>query len=340
MNIGAIKLSNPFILAPLAGITHLPFRLMVKSCGCALVCSEMISANGLVHESPRTLDYLQWDPREKPVSFQIFGSNAEIMAEAAKIVESKGADILDINMGCSVRKVLKTGAGAALMKDYHQAESIFLAVRKAINIPFTIKIRSGWDMTGKDAFKIGRVAEFCGVDAIAIHPRTAQQGFGGHSDWEIIRKLKELLKIPIIGNGDVDSADKAFQMMTTTGCDFVMTGRGAMHNPWIFRDSVSRYLHLPQPEISLKQKFDAICEYVDHSIDYMGEKRTCRLMRSRLGWFTKGLPNCSQFRNDIRFLETREQTLTLLMDYYEKLQSKYLAVSCLEAIDGASVLDG
>jgi len=323
MNIGSITLSNPFILAPLAGITNLPFRLMVKSCGSGLVCSEMFSANGLVHESSRTLDYLQWDPREKPISFQIFGSNAEIMSEASKIVVSKGADILDINMGCSVRKVLKTGAGAALMKDYRQAESIFQAVRKAIDIPFTIKIRSGWDASGKDAFEIGHIAESCGIDAIAIHPRTARQGFGGHADWEIIRKLKEAVKIPIIGNGDVDSADKAFQMMSTTGCDFVMIGRGAMHNPWIFQDIVSRYHHMPEPEISLKNKFDAICEYVDHTIEYMGEKRACRLMRSRLGWFTKGLPNSSQFRNDIRFLETRAQTVEFLMNYYEMLQSRF-----------------
>jgi len=320
MRIGSIKLSNPFILAPLAGITNLPFRLMVKSFGCALVCSEMVSANGLVHDSPRTLDYLQWDPREKPVSFQIFGSDPEIMAEAAKIVVSKGADILDINMGCSVRKVLKTGAGAALMKDYRQAESIFRAVRRAVNIPLTIKIRSGWDGSGQDAFEIGRIAQSCGIDALAIHPRTARQGFGGQADWTIIRRLKDLLDIPIIGNGDVDSVDKAFQMISMTGCNFVMIGRGAMHNPWIFQDIVSRYHDTPRPEISLKDKFDAICAYVDHTIDFLGEKRACRLMRSRLGWFAKGLPNSSQFRNDIRFLETREQTLLLLMGYYERVQ--------------------
>ena len=320
ISIGSITLSNPFILAPLAGITNLPFRMMVKSCGSALVCSEMVSANGLVHASQRTLEYLQWDPREKPVSFQIFGSNPEIMAEAASIVASKGADILDINMGCSVRKVLKTGAGAALMKDYQQAKSIFQAVRKVLDIPFTIKIRSGWDRSGQDAFEIGRIAESCGVDAIAIHPRTARQGFGGQADWEIIRKLKETVNIPVIGNGDVDSVDRAFQMMTTTGCDFVMIGRGAVHNPWIFQNMVSTYHQMPQREISYKERFDAICKYVDHSIDYLGEKRACRLMRGRLGWFSKGLPNSSQFRNDIRYLETREQTMGLLKDFYEKLK--------------------
>jgi len=321
MNIGSIKLSNPFILAPLAGITNLPFRLMVKSCGSAMVCSEMVSANGLVYESPRTLDYLKWDSREKPISFQIFGSDAEIMAEAAKIVVSKGADILDINMGCSVRKVLKTGAGAALMKDFRKAASIFQAVRKAIEIPFTIKIRSGWDSSGEDALEIGRIAESCGIDAIAIHPRTARQGFGGKSDWTIIRKLKNNLLIPIIGNGDVDSVDSALQMLETTGCDFVMIGRAAVHNPWIFSEILARYHHKPLPEISLKDRFDTICKYVDHTVTFMGEKRACRLMRSHLGWFSKGLPNSSQFRNDIRFIETRAQTLDLLMNYYETLQT-------------------
>jgi nifR3 family TIM-barrel protein len=316
MKIGSVSLSNPFILAPLAGITNLPFRLMVKSCGAALVCSEMISANGLVHESQRTMDYLKWDPREKPISFQIFGANADIMAEAAKIVVSKGADILDINMGCSVRKVLKTGAGAALMKDFRLAESIFQAIRKAIDIPFTIKIRSGWDRSGDDALEIGRIAEYCGVDAIAIHPRTARQGFGGDADWSLIRKLKQNVKIPVIGNGDVNSVDKAFQMITTTGCDYVMIGREVMHNPWIFQNVVSRYHDKPPPEITLKHKLDAICKYVNNSIEYLGEERACRLMRSRLGWFTKGLPNSSQFRNDIRFLETKAQTLGLLMNYY------------------------
>jgi len=277
----------------------------------------MISANGLVHESQRTLNYLKWDPREKPISFQIFGSNAEIMAEAARIVESNGADILDINMGCSVRKVLKTGSGAALMKNYTLAESIFKAVRKAITIPFTIKMRSGWDASGNDALEIARIAESCGVDAIAIHPRTARQGFGGHSDWTIIRKIKEALKIPIIGNGDVDSADKAFEMLETTQCDSVMIGRGAVNNPWIFQELISRYHHLPQPEMTLANKCDAICKYVDHTIEYLGEKRACRLMRSRLGWFTKGLPNSAQFRNDIRFLETKAETLELLLNFFQ-----------------------
>ncbi|ETR65826.1 MAG: TIM-barrel protein, nifR3 family, partial [Candidatus Magnetoglobus multicellularis str. Araruama] len=245
--------------------------------------------------------------------------NADIMAEAAKIVVSRGADILDINMGCSVRKVLKTGAGAALMKDFQLAESIFQAVRKAIDIPLTIKIRSGWDPSGEDAFEIGRIAQSCGVNAIAIHPRTARQGFGGNADWTIIRRLKEIVNIPVLGNGDVDSVDKAFQMMASTGCDYVMIGRAAMQNPWIFQKVVSRLNHQVQPEISIKQKFDAICEYVNHTIEYMGEKRACRLMRSRLGWFTKGLPNSSQFRNDIRFLETKEQTLDLLRSFYCKV---------------------
>ncbi|ETR72509.1 MAG: putative tRNA-dihydrouridine synthase [Candidatus Magnetoglobus multicellularis str. Araruama] len=321
MKIGHITLTTPFILAPLAGITNLPFRMMVKSYGCGLVCSEMISANGLVHESPKTMDYLQSDRREKPVSFQIFGAKPDIMAEAAKIVQSKGADILDVNLGCSVRKVLKTGAGAALMKDYQLAASIFQSIRKAINIPFTIKIRSGWDASGNDAIEIGQIAESCGVDAITIHPRTARQGFGGQADWSIIRRLKQQVNIPVIGNGDIHSAASAFQMISETQCDAVMIGREAVHNPWLFQDIVSRYQKVPSPKLSLHERFDAICDYVDQSIAHMGERRACRLMRSRLGWFTRGLPNSCRFRESIRFLETRQQTFELLMNYYKTICS-------------------
>ena len=316
VKISQLTLENPFILAPLAGITNLPFRQMVKACGCGLVCSEMISANGLVYDSPRTMNYLKSVPDERPISFQIFGSKPDIMAEAAKIVASSGADILDINLGCSVRKVLKTGSGAALMKNDRLAETIFLAVRKAVDIPFTIKIRSGWDPSGDDAIQISQIAENCGVDAIAVHPRTATQGFGGQADWSIIEKVKSKVNIPVIGNGDVDSPEKAFQMMDSTGCDGVMIGRAAVNNPWIFRHVVAKYNQLADPEISMKDKFNTISDFVDQSIAHMGERVACRLMRSRLAWFSKGLPNSVKFRESIRFLETRDQVQELLWDYF------------------------
>ncbi|MBF0449705.1 MAG: tRNA dihydrouridine synthase DusB [Candidatus Magnetomorum sp.] len=321
MKIAQLDIENPFILAPLAGITNLPFRQMIKSCGCGLVCSEMVSANGLVYGSSKTMDYLISDVNEKPVSFQIFGSHPEIMADAAQIVESKGADIVDINLGCSVRKVLKTGSGAALMGDYQKAETIFQAVRQAVRIPVTIKIRSGWDASGADAIEISLIAQSCGIDAIAIHPRTARQAFGGKADWRIIRKLKKMLTIPVIGNGDVDTPDKAFQMISETGCDAVMIGRAAVYNPWLFKQIIARYHQDPQPDISLVDRFNDISVYIDRSIATMGEIRACRLMRSRLGWFTKGLPNSSRFRDGITKVENREQVQQLLWNYYHDIHT-------------------
>jgi nifR3 family TIM-barrel protein len=327
MKIAQLFFDNPFVLAPLAGITNLPFRLMAKSCGCSLVCSEMISANGLVYGSSKTMDYLESDPFEKPVSFQIFGSKPDIMAEAARMVESKGADILDINLGCSVRKVLKTGSGAALMADYQKARDVFLAVRHAVQIPVTIKIRSGWDRSGDDAIEISRIAELCGIDAIAIHPRTARQAFGGEADWSLIRQLKEKVSIPIIGNGDVDSSDKAFQMLSETGCDGVMIGRAAISNPFIFKDMIARFHQKTPSEISLLDRFNAMSLYVERSIEMMGEIRACRLMRSRLGWFSKGMPNSGQFRKAITQVKNHEQVQKLIWNFYEQSKNYFERVN-------------
>jgi len=319
MRIAQLEFENPFVLAPLAGITNLPFRMMAKSCGCSLVCSEMISANGLVFGSSKTMNYLISDPCEKPVSFQIFGSKPDIMAEAAQIVESKGADIIDINMGCAVRKILKTGSGVALMGDYEKAKAIFHAVRKAVSIPVTIKIRSGWDHSGDDAIEISRIAESCGIDAITIHPRTARQAFGGKANWPLIKQLKEIINIPVIGNGDVDTPEKALQMISETRCDGVMIGRAAISNPFIFKDLIAHYHHQTMPVVSLGDRFDAMSQYIDQSIRIMGEKRACRLMRSRLGWFSKGMPNSSQFRHAITQINSRNEIYQLLWRFYEQI---------------------
>jgi len=316
MKIAQCVLDNPFILAPLAGITNLPFRLMAKSFGCSLVCSEMISSHGLVYGSSKTFDYLISDPIEKPTSFQIFGSKPDIMAEAAKIVESQGADILDINMGCSVRKILKCGAGAALMGDYQKAKSILKSVRNAINIPLTIKIRSGWDATGTDAMHISRIAVDCGVDAITIHPRTVKQAFSGLADWSLIRKLKAAINLPVIGNGDIDTPEKALKMIEETGCDGVMIGRAAIHSPWIFKSMLAHYYKISNTELSLFDQFKTICEYVDGSIKCFGEQKACLLMRSRLGWFTKGLPNSSRLRESIKHVNNRMQIYQILWEFY------------------------
>ena len=315
MKIGSVVLDNITILAPLAGITNLPFRLLAKASGCGLVCSEMISANGLVHRSSKTHELLESRIEEKPLSVQIFGSDPYVMAEAAAIVEASGADLLDINLGCAVKKVLKTGAGAALMKTPKKAEKIFLAVRKAISIPFTVKMRAGWDKSGNEAFAIAKVAEAGGVDGIAVHPRLATQGFGGKADWSLITAIKNSVSIPVIGNGDIVTPEDVLNMKKKTGCDAVMIGRAAIGNPWLFSQVASLMNGKESVPPDLSERFDAMTKYLNISIECFGEKRACRMMRSHLGWFVKGLRYSSRFRESIKELSTEREALSLIGEF-------------------------
>jgi nifR3 family TIM-barrel protein len=315
MKIGSVVLDNITILAPLAGITNLPFRLLAKASGCGLVCSEMISANGLVHRSSKTHEMLKSRIEEKPLSVQIFGSDPYIMAEAAAIVEASGADILDINLGCAVKKVLKTGSGAALMKATDKAEKIFLAVRKAINIPLTVKMRAGWDKSGEEAFAIAKVAEAGGVDGITIHPRLATQGFGGKADWSLIEAIKNSVSIPVIGNGDIETPENALAMKKETGCDAVMIGRAAIGNPWLFSQVISLMNGKEMVSPDLTERFNVMATYLNTSIECFGEKRACRMMRSHLGWFVKGLRFSSRFRESIKRISTEKEALSFIGEY-------------------------
>ena len=322
MNIGSVKLENKTILAPLAGITNLPFRLLAKEAGCALVCSEMISAHGLINKSGRTQQMLDSLPEEKPLSVQIFGSQPDVMAEAARLVESAGADIIDINFGCAVRKITKTGSGVALMREPHTAKAVIRSVRKAVAIPLTVKLRSGWDATGSQAFEISRIAESCGVDAIAIHPRTATQGFSGHADWRIIKELKKRVTVPVIGNGDIFSAEDALAMLDRTGCDAIMIGRMAIGNPWIFAHVRARICGETEPDVDLDQRFDIMKRYLRESVTYFGEEIACRMMRSRLCWFVKGMRNAGQFRSAIRFLASEKEAVERIQQYAASISSE------------------
>jgi len=319
MKIGNLTLENNVILAPLAGITNLPFRLMAKKAGCGLVCSEMVSSHGLVYKSFKTAQLLDSVPREKPLSVQIFGSDPDIMAEAAAIVEGMGADILDINFGCSVRKVFKSGAGVALMKTPDVARAVLKAVRSAIRIPLTIKIRSGWDASGEQAFNISRIAEDCGVDAVAIHPRTAKQLFGGRADWKLIAAVKKKLSIPVIGNGDIFSAQDAMNMLAETGCDAVMIGRKSIGNPGIFSQILARINGEYTVVEDIAWRFDIMMHYFKASVEYLGEEPACRMMRSRLGWFTKELRNSSKFRESIKQLSSEKEGIDLINAYRDSL---------------------
>ncbi|MCP4691666.1 MAG: tRNA dihydrouridine synthase DusB [Desulfobacterales bacterium] len=321
VKIGELVLDNPVVLAPLAGITNLPFRLIAKARGCGLVCSEMISSNGLVRNSEKTWKMLESLPEEKPLSVQLFGADPFIMADAARMVEAGGADILDINLGCSVRKIVKTGAGVSLMREPRKAGTIFRAVREAIGIPFTVKIRSGWDASGRQAVEIARIAEDSGVDALAVHPRTATQGFRGKSDWSIITEVKRRIAIPVIGNGDIVESDDAVAMRDETGCDAVMVGRAAIGNPWIFEKILARLRGEAEPELGLERRFEVMAEYLESSIQHLGETRACRMMRSRLGWFVKGLPYSSGFRESIKLLSSRAEGIELIDAYADKLKA-------------------
>lgn len=322
MKIKHLVLKGRTFLAPLAGITNLPFRRLVKQCGCSVVCSEMISAKGIWYQSEKTLKLLTSHAQERPLSIQIFGSDPESMAFAAEyIAQHRMADIIDINFGCSVKKVVKQGAGVALMREPELARSILMAVRKAVDLPFTIKIRSGWDSSGNQAFQIARMAQDCGVDAIAMHPRTATQGFKGTADWELIGRLKEQISIPVIGNGDINSVADAVKMIHQTGCDGIMAGRTVMRNPFLLSqidDCLEKgsYLECSHHDI-FRAMETLVCEYVD----YFSEMPACKMLRSRLPWFVKAMPGCAVFRKKLTAVTSKKEILSLIDTYRSTLNS-------------------
>jgi len=319
LKIANLKIDNPTVLAPLAGITNLPMRLIAKEAGCGLVYSEMISANGLVYQSNKTLQILESTPAEKPLSVQIFGADPEIMAAAAKIVADSGADIVDINFGCSVRKILKSGSGAALMKSPDLAQKVLQSVRSAIQIPLTIKIRTGWQKDGQDARIIAEIAEDSGVDAIAIHPRLATQAFKGCADWDVIAEIKSKVSIPVMGNGDVVTAHDALRMMNHTNCDAVMIGRAAIGNPWIFGQISALRANGDFEEPDLEARFNMMKRYLRASVAYLGEVHACYMMRSRLAWFVKGMRHAKHFRESIKRISSEAQALDLIEQYQTSL---------------------
>lgn len=297
IKIGNLTLKNNVFLAPMAGITNLPFRSLVREFGCSLAFTEMISANGLIRKTMKSFRYLASSPNDKPLGVQIFGSDPAVLFEAAQIVTDQGADLLDINMGCPVRKVVKRGAGAALMKDPGKVSLIFQAIRKATPLPLTVKIRSGWHHGEMQALDIARIAEDCGVNAIILHPRSADQGFSGAADWSIIETLKKKLCVPVIGSGDIKSPEDACMMIATTGCDGVMVGRGALGNPWIFRDIISYLEEQKSSSVPLPGEREMVMTYhMDTEIDYVGEILGVKNFRKHILWYTKGMRGGSLFR--------------------------------------------
>ncbi|HKK91301.1 MAG TPA: tRNA dihydrouridine synthase DusB [Desulfobacteraceae bacterium] len=319
LKIGSLTINGRSVLAPLAGITNLPFRRIAKQCNCALVCSEMVSAKGLLYHSKKTFTLLDSREEEKPLSVQLFGSNPLDMAEAAAIVEERGeADIIDINFGCSVKKVLKTGSGAALMKEPERTEKLITAVRNSISLPLTIKIRSGWDPSGDQALATAKIAEACGADAVVVHPRTAQQGFRGAADWQIIRRVREALAIPVIGNGDVTTPEQGLAMVNQTGCDGVMVGRGAMGNPFIFSGLEALFNDQPYREPGRMELLTVMKQLLFLHVDYFGEGPGVKMMRSRLPWFVKGMPGAAGFRRALSKIDSSHRALALMEETFQE----------------------
>ena len=319
LKIGTLKLKNWLVMAPMAGITNLPFRLMVKRLGVGLVTTEMVSAMGLTLGQKKSYKYLETHPSEKPLAVQIFGSKPHIMAQAAQIVVEGGADIVDINMGCPAKKVVKTGAGASLLRDLKKVEDIVSAVRLACPVPLTVKMRAGWSPDRPIACDIAKVIEDYGADAITVHPRFASHGFSGQADWALIGKIKGRVKIPVIGNGDVFEPSHAIEMKNISGCDGVMIGRGAIGNPWIFKQILHLEQCLPVPEPGLSERRKTIMEHFHLLSNYMGEQRAALAMRGLLIRYTKGLPNSHRFRGSISRIKDLESLNSTMDDYFSTL---------------------
>lgn len=313
MNIRNVKIDNPYILAPMAGVTDLPFRLLCKEQGAGLLCMEMISAKALQYKNKNTKALLAIHPKEYPVSLQLFGSDPKIISEQAKRIEELPFQILDINMGCPVPKVVKNGEGSALMKNPKLVYEIVYQTARAIQKPVTVKIRKGFDDTCINAVEIAKIIEDAGGAAVAVHGRTREQYYSGKADWDIIRQVKEAVSIPVIGNGDVTDGKDAQRMFEETECDGVMIGRGAQGNPWIFQDLIHFEETGQEPKKrSAGEVREMMLRHAKLQMEYKGDYTAIREMRKHVAWYTTGFPNSARLRNEINHAESYEELETLL----------------------------
>ncbi|MGN0372114.1 MAG: tRNA dihydrouridine synthase DusB [Enterocloster sp.] len=323
LRIGNTVLENNVILAPMAGVTDLPFRLLCREQGAGMVVTEMVSAKAILYRNRNTKELLHIDPAEQPAAVQLFGSEPDIMAEIAAQIQDGPYAAIDVNMGCPVPKIVNNGEGSALMKNPKLAEQILTAMVKAVKKPVTVKFRKGFHDKSVNAVEFARMAESCGVAAVAVHGRTREQYYSGKADWDIIRQVKEAVKIPVIGNGDIFTPQDAKRMLEETGCDGIMVARGAKGNPWLFH-RINHYLDtgelLAGP--SLEEIRDMILRHGKMLAEYKGESIAMREMRGHMAWYTKGMPHSASLRNEINQVETLEGLAQLLdVRYFREMHS-------------------
>lgn len=313
LRIGNTVLENNVILAPMAGVTALPFRVLCREQGAGCVVTEMVSAKAVLYNNKNTRELLQIDPAERPAAVQLFGSEPDIMAEIAARLEEGPYDYIDVNMGCPVPKIVNNGEGSALMKNPERAKEVLTAMVKAVKKPVTVKFRKGFNDLSVNAVEFAKMAESCGVAAVAVHGRTREQYYSGKADWDIIRQVKEAVRIPVIGNGDIFTPEDAGRMLKETGCDGIMVARGAKGNPWLF-GRINHYLDtgevLPGP--SMAEIKAMILRHGRMLVQFKGEGVAMREMRGHMAWYTKGMPHSATLRNEINQVETLEGFVELL----------------------------